>query len=88
MAATKTARPAAAAPHPFEPSATRQDYAGGGWRGAAAPAIDARIGALIEIVTRASGPRPEPSPDPDTMIDTFADRLAEAAADFGLAGMD
>jgi hypothetical protein len=110
-ATTMAAAAAAAAPRPFEPSATRHDAAAA-WGHAAtparprapranaaprrspaaeaapAPAIDARLGALIEIVTRASGSRAEPEPDSDTMIDTFADRLAEAAAELGLAGMD
>lgn len=52
-----------------------------------APAIDARLGALIDIVARCGGIR-GPEIEPDAAIDPFGDRLAEAVTELGLAEIE
>jgi hypothetical protein len=53
----------------------------------AAPAGAARVAPLIEIVMRASEAE-APAHDPDVLIDEIARRLAEAAAECGIARID
>lgn len=52
----------------------------------AATALDSRLRALIEIVTRVSDAPADPDAKPEAMIEAFTERLAEAAAELGLAG--
>jgi len=54
----------------------------------AARALDSRLRALIDIVTRGPEAPPDSDRNPEAMIDVFAERLAEAASELGLAGSD
>jgi hypothetical protein len=51
----------------------------------AASAIDSRLRALIEIVSRSPEAPSDLDRNPEAMIDVFSERLAEAASELGLA---
>ncbi|MES2443083.1 MAG: hypothetical protein V4574_09655 [Pseudomonadota bacterium] len=76
------------APSPARPAAPRPAGAVAASAPAPAPALDGRLAALVDIVTRSAAPPRDAAPDPDAVIESFGDRLADAVAELGLAGAE